>query len=707
MVRNRKRKSETHGQTPANVMKRAVIMVQDGISVRDVAKRLGVSKSTVQRYVQLTRDKNLDTVRLKPHYNNNLVFSEDEENDLQKYLITASKHRYGLTSIETRELAFQYAKKNNKTVPRAWETNARAGRDWFYGFMQRHPLVSSIQKPKIKWLSQASEFKKKNIGDFFDNLESLMQCYKFPVESIYNCEKIGLTTVHKASNLVALKEAKQVDKLTPAERSTLVTMNVAANASGNVIPPFLVFPRMHFEKCMIKNAPPGTNATAHSSGWLTSKNFEIWLDHFIRHSKSSMKNPVLLLMDNRDIHNSINILDKIKANGVVLLTFPPHCNHKLQPLGRSVYGPFKHYYNKACKSWQRNNPGKAMTIYDVAENLGYAFPKAFTCENIIAGFRVAGIMPFNILHDDKFLHAFITNRMPEQPESGDLTTQDIDQRPIEESPTSQQNSQTPDVIDDTQFFEGFNAGTLSGQTSSSIEIQQYDDETTRAHPGAPDPGTSDVRHVHKCVAFPYGESDDLRKVDLSTCGQERKNLTETPLKENVEDQLKGRKKKRKRVKTETKLKKRKKSNKNKVSSNTDSHYVNDEWTKFGTNTSDLDESFESVIHYKAKENTPKITKSYLNKGDYILVEYITNNTVSHFVGLIVDEPAHQDMVKVKPLNRLMTKAKGAMYVLSEKDDIVQVDRENILLKLPKPTAAREIEHTPKQFFFNVNLDQFY
>lgn len=41
-----------------------------------------------------------------------------------------------------------------------------------------------------------------------------------------------------------------------------------------------------------------------------------------------------------------------------------HCSHKLQPLGRTVFGPFKKYLNFAG-NWIINNPGKTMTIYDI------------------------------------------------------------------------------------------------------------------------------------------------------------------------------------------------------------------------------------------------------------------------------------------------------------------------------------------------------
>ena len=43
-----------------------------------------------------------------------------------------------------------------------------------------------------------------------------------------------------------------------------------------------------------------------------------------------------------------------------------------------------------------NNPGKTMTIYDIASMVGIAFPKAMTPSNMQAGFRVSGIRPVNV-----------------------------------------------------------------------------------------------------------------------------------------------------------------------------------------------------------------------------------------------------------------------------------------------------------------------
>ena len=111
--------------------------------------------------------------------------------------------------------------------------------------------------------------------------------------------------------------------------------------------------------------------------------------------KISKSNPGLLLIDNHISHLSIEAIDMAKENGLCLVTFPPHCSHKLQPLDIGTYGPFKRYYSSFCDSWMTSNLGKPLSIYEVAELSGHAFHKAFTIKNITSSFRSSEIYPFN------------------------------------------------------------------------------------------------------------------------------------------------------------------------------------------------------------------------------------------------------------------------------------------------------------------------
>ncbi|XP_065658144.1 uncharacterized protein LOC136082657 [Hydra vulgaris] len=123
--------------------------------------------------------------------------------------------------------------------------------------------------------------------------------------------------------------------------------------------------------------------------------FVKWFDHFVEYGHPSKDHPLLLIMDNHKTHISIELMDKAKEINVVLLTLPPHCSHKLQPLDRSVFRPLKKFYNSACDSWLKAHPNTPMTIYDISENLGIAYTRAFTSQNIQNGFKATGIFLYD------------------------------------------------------------------------------------------------------------------------------------------------------------------------------------------------------------------------------------------------------------------------------------------------------------------------
>lgn len=83
----------------------------------------------------------------------------------------------------------------------------------------------------------------------------------------------------------------------------------------------------------------------------------------------------------------------------------------MQPLDLSVFFPFKAHYNAATESWLIRNPGRPVTIYEIAEWLGIAFEKSMTRQDIAAGFKKAGIFPFDkhIFTNDHYLMSSVTD----------------------------------------------------------------------------------------------------------------------------------------------------------------------------------------------------------------------------------------------------------------------------------------------------------
>ena len=120
----------------------------------------------------------------------------------------------------------------------------------------------------------------------------------------------------------------------------------------------------------------------------------------------------LLIYDNDSSHITISSITVTKESGLTLLTLPPHCSHRMQPLVLSVFFPFKRFYAYYANVWQRSNPGRAITIHDVASLSSFAIITGFNPKHIKSGFKSTGIYPLNseLFPADIFLPSSVTNR---------------------------------------------------------------------------------------------------------------------------------------------------------------------------------------------------------------------------------------------------------------------------------------------------------
>lgn len=457
MVRNRSRKTERK-PVESSRMEAAVQDVVNGQKkVASVAKELDIKRTTLRRYIQKYKAaERKEDVLFTPRYNSRQVFDVHQERLLVDYFITSAKYNYGHSPMIARRITFEFATKNGIQVPHTWLRDCSAGVEWLVGFMKRHDELS-IRQPEATSLARGTAFNRHNVNQFFDNLNEIYSRHGYGPESVFNCDETGLTTVQRPTKVIAAKGVKQVGAVTSQERGQLVTACCTINALGNAIPPFMIFPRVHFKSNMLIGAPPGTAGTAYPSGWMTCDNFILYLKHFIHHSKSSSASPTLLILDNHESHISVEAINLCKENGVSLLTFPPHCSHRLQPLDVAVYGPLKTHYNNACTSWLHSNPATPMTVFNIAQCFGDAYPLAFIPRNITSGFRATGIWPYNrdIFTDDDFGAANVTDRdyaSPEQPTSANtdvnIMTESLDPAVTEQSASPDQQA---DILQQVLF----------------------------------------------------------------------------------------------------------------------------------------------------------------------------------------------------------------------------------------------------------------
>ncbi|XP_033106915.1 uncharacterized protein LOC117108831 [Anneissia japonica] len=133
-----------------------------------------------------------------------------------------------------------------------------------------------------------------------------------------------------------------------------------------------VMDRHHFSPNDIWNVDETGATTVQKPSKVVAKKVVMTFLHFVKYAHPSKDHPKLLLLDNCGPHMSIATIDFARENGIILLSFPPHTSHKLQPLDRSVYGPFKTYLKCAQGTWLRNHPGERMPHVTVGKYFAHS-----------------------------------------------------------------------------------------------------------------------------------------------------------------------------------------------------------------------------------------------------------------------------------------------------------------------------------------------
>ena len=146
------------------------------------------------------------------------------------------------------------------------------------------------------------------------------------------------------------------------------------------------------------------------NGWTTDDIGYEWLTTiFNRHTREKARNGRdyrLLYLDGHSSHLNMRFIEFCDANKILLMAYPPHSTHRLQPLDVSLFNPLANFYSQNLDTWLRTSHGIcSMSKRHFWSLFKPAFDAAFTSKNIESGWRKTGLFPFNpevILSQVKF-----------------------------------------------------------------------------------------------------------------------------------------------------------------------------------------------------------------------------------------------------------------------------------------------------------------
>lgn len=697
MVRKYKKKTKRASISEEDIKRAMEEVLTHKVSVRNAAARYNICKSTL--FLRLKKkvkksicdhvnDSGNDTdveagasADQRSKYASRQVFTVTEEKELEEYLVRSSEIHYGLTYRNARKLAYEFAVRLNKKFPQKWTQTGLAGEDWMWSFMQRHRNLS-YRKPENTSLQRASAFNQANVTRFFDNYLEVQQKFKFRPEKIFNLDETGIPTVLQAPKVIAPTGKKQVGQIVSAERGTLVTFCGIVSAAGVSLPPVYIFPRKKVKEFMF-GAPIGSIGLGSPNGWITSELFLEVLQHIQIHTNPTVDNPLLLIIDNHKSHVSLAAISFCRANNITLLSFPPHCTHKMQPLDVGLYGPFKSRCKVAFNDYLAANGAKTIKISDIPRLTCTPYLQTFAPYNITKAFKTTGIWPINrfVYGPEDFSSSYVTDR-----------PQFEDSLPLDNMISNQNERPSTSGVESTEHLAKFILDII-------LEAVFTDSAKTKPRCAS----LIDIR--------PYPKAEPRKQMRKSR-GKKSTVYTSTPEK-NIIEQLEAERKQkpvknakravfRKTEKKECERKPVQKKQKKEIeevstSDSENSSIVNilSKKTKtFSSSDSDIgmqDDNEDNVLSL--------LDDDKINIGDFLLIKFPTKKRIRYYIGQVLNVE-EADTYEIKFLRK-----KGSFgFVFPQVDDISTIMRFDVVAKLPKPAEVGKTSRLHSCLKFNLQFD---
>ena len=257
-----------------------------GMSVSKAASAYGIPRSTLSDHCH---GKVLPGVKSgRP-----TLLSSFEEQDLVQFLLSSARIGCARTRIEVISIV------ERMLSYRGGKESVTVG--WWDKFSKRHPELA-LRTPATLSMFRASASTKDCIDGYFDVFEKVLDDNGLHDQPslIFNMDETGFPLDPKPMKTVHERGEKNPISVSSGSKSR-VTVVACVSATGQTIPPLIIWKRKTMSPDMAIAEVPGTQYGFSDSGWMQAKLFDSWFrKHFMRYAPASR--PLLLLLDGHSSH---------------------------------------------------------------------------------------------------------------------------------------------------------------------------------------------------------------------------------------------------------------------------------------------------------------------------------------------------------------------------------------------------------------------
>jgi hypothetical protein len=305
-----------------------------------------------------------------------------EEEAIVTHILDLESKGYPLSLDDVRRMANTLlAERDAGTVGKAWPYNfVKRTKSLATRFSRQHNRKRApCEDPEV-------------IGGWFKLVQRTQATHGILAEDTYNFDNVAFM-MGKISPHMVFTGTKKHGRASNPEWATVIQ---GINAAGWAIPPFIILPAKNsLSASHEKDLPHGWEVAVSDDGWTTDDLEVAWLRHFIKHTDSrTVGARRLLVLDGREGHRSARFEELCKENNIYTLCIPSHSLHLLQPFDVGCSIPLKRAYTYELERLVRSHV-RHVTELEFLPAFKAVFYQVFTETNICAGFRGAGLVPFN------------------------------------------------------------------------------------------------------------------------------------------------------------------------------------------------------------------------------------------------------------------------------------------------------------------------
>ena len=351
------------------------------MSIRRAAVTYQVPRSTLQARL-LGR---LPTVETR---NARHILTPSEEETLIRHILDLDSRGFSPHFDHLRDMANLLLKTRHASP---------VGKQWPYNFVRRRAELKTR-------FSRAYDFQRAlcedpdQINAWFRLVANMRTKYGIQDCDFYNFDETGFMMGVICGNMVITRADRRGrgKQLQPGNREWATAIE-CVSSDGFALPPFLIVQGVNhlaswYTEC---DLPPSWVIKTSPNGWTDNETALEWIQHFNKHTKARQQGVYrMIVLDGHESHLSAEFEDFCKKNYIITLCLPAHSSHLTQPLDVGCFSALKRAYGRELEDLI-----KAYVTHITKLEFFIAFKSAhlrtITPDNIKAGFRGSGLVPYN------------------------------------------------------------------------------------------------------------------------------------------------------------------------------------------------------------------------------------------------------------------------------------------------------------------------